>query len=163
MKYFIGIVILAAAVFGWWYYSTFKAATMPAAPQGQQQPVEGVSSAMPVPGAAAGTSEMQVVQTGATVTYSSKGFSPASVTIKKGETVTFIDEGTGKMWVASAMHPDHKAYDGTSLSAHCPNPTGAAFDQCATGGSYTFVFDKAGTWKYHNHVSSTHFGTIIVE
>lgn len=162
MKYFIGIVVLAVVVFGGWYYYSSSQAAMVAAPEDQQAIDTGVSSAMPAPGAPAGTVEMEV-KTGATVTYSAAGFAPASVTIKKGETVTFVDEGTGKMWVASAMHPDHKAYSGTSLSAHCPDTDGTAFDQCATGGSYTFAFDKAGTWKYHNHVSSTHFGTIIVE
>lgn len=161
MKYFIGIIVLAAIVLGGWYYSNSQNALAPVSQD--QQPVDmGVSSAMPAPDAPAGTVEMEV-KSGATVTYSSKGFSPSSVTIKKGETVTFVDEGTGKMWVASAMHPDHKAYDGTTLSVHCPNTDGTAFDQCATSGSYTFAFDKAGTWKYHNHVSSTHFGTIIVE
>lgn len=162
MKWFIGIGVLLVVIFGgWYYYSTSQTALAPA-PQDQQPIDTGVSAAMPAPDAPAGTVEMEV-KTGATVTYSSKGFSPASVTIKKGETVTFVDEGTGKMWVASAMHPDHKVYDGTSISTHCPDTAGTAFDQCATGSSYTFAFDKTGTWKYHNHVVSGAFGTIVVE
>ncbi|MBI5003923.1 hypothetical protein HZC00_02425 [Candidatus Kaiserbacteria bacterium] len=160
MKYFIGIIVLAAIVLGGWYYSTSQSALVPA-PQDQQAVDTGVSSAMPAPGAPAGTVEMEVKK-GATVTYSSSGFSPASVTIKKGETVTFVDEGTGPMWVASAVHPDHTAYSGTTRSAHCPDTTGTAFDQCATGNSYSFTFDKVGTWHYHNHVAASDTGTIVV-
>ena len=51
----------------------------------------------------------------ATVTYSTS-FSPATVTIRKGGTVTFTSGAN--MWVASAQHPTHTAYADSSLQEH---------------------------------------------
>jgi len=48
------------------------------------------------------------------------------------------------------------------LQEHCGTGT-TSFDQCANGGSYSFTFTKAGTWRYHNHSNASHFGTVIVE
>lgn len=97
------------------------------------------------------------------VTYGASGFSPATVTIKRGETVTFTNQSGQKMWVATGPHPAHTGYAGTPLAEHCPDTAGTAFDQCAATDSYSFTFEKAGTWKYHNHYLSSDTGTIIVE
>jgi plastocyanin len=101
-----------------------------------------------------------------TVTYTDSGFSPAIVNIKRGDTVTFINQGTGSMWVGSNDHPSHTIYSGTSLTDHCSNPNNAAFDQCTSvsaGASWSFKFDKAGTWNYHNHRRAAHGGTVVVQ
>ncbi|PIR83723.1 hypothetical protein COU18_03550 [Candidatus Kaiserbacteria bacterium CG10_big_fil_rev_8_21_14_0_10_51_14] len=98
----------------------------------------------------------------ATVTYDGKTFSPGAVTIKKGGTVTWNNEGTAEMWVASAQHPNHTTYSGTSRTAHCPDTSKTAFDQCAGGNNYTFKFDKVGTWNYHDHLNATAFGSVTV-
>ena len=87
-----------------------------------------------------------------TVTYTDQGFSPASVTVKAGNQVTFINQSSSSMWVASAVHPTHQALPG--------------FDQlqgAARNGSYSYAFDQVGTWKYHNHLSPTQTGTVVVE
>lgn len=63
------------------------------------------------------------------------------------------------------MHPTHTAYSGTNASQHCPDTKNEAFDQCssvAAGGSFSFVFNKEGTWKYHNHVGTSSFGSVTV-
>src|SRR6185369_16132205 len=52
-----------------------------------------------------------------TITYDGKSFSPSSVTVKKGDTVKWVDS-SGTMWVATAPHPAHTGYDGTSRSTH---------------------------------------------
>ncbi len=105
--------------------------------------------------------------TPATITLTDSGFSPSSITVKKGQAVTWVNESTQAMWVASAPHPAHTGYDGASLNEHCAAGYAgpAPFDECAeaqTGGSYTFTFDKAGTWKYHNHLRVEETGTVIV-
>ncbi|MBX4192396.1 hypothetical protein KW798_02825 [Candidatus Parcubacteria bacterium] len=97
-----------------------------------------------------------------TVTHGPNGFSPAEVTVKKGGTVTWQNSGSGGMWVASAQHPTHTVYSGTSLQQHCPDTTHTAFDQCAAGTSFSFTFDKVGTWAYHNHANSSQFGHVTV-
>jgi len=85
------------------------------------------------------------------VVYSDRGFSPASLTIKVGDTVTFKNESSKIMWAASAPHPTHNAY-----------PEFDAKKGAAKGESYMFTFTKAGTWKYHNHLNSSDTGTIVV-
>ncbi|OGG44893.1 hypothetical protein A2673_03355 [Candidatus Kaiserbacteria bacterium RIFCSPHIGHO2_01_FULL_50_13] len=99
-----------------------------------------------------------------TVTYDGSGFSPKEIVVKLGDTVTFVNASGGKMWVASAMHPTHTVYGGTSLNEHCPNANGSAFDQCAGGeGNYSFTFNKAGSWGYHDHLNASAFGRVTVE
>ncbi len=98
----------------------------------------------------------------ATVTYDGKSFSPSAITIKKGGTVAWNNEGTTDMWVASAQHPNHTMYSGTSRTGHCPDTSKTAFDQCAGGNNYTFEFNKVGTWNYHDHLNASVFGSVTV-
>jgi plastocyanin len=102
------------------------------------------------------------VGTPATVRLTASGFVPSSVTIKKGQSVTWTNETSGPMWVATAQHPSHTVYSGTSLQQHCPDTDKNDFDQCADGTTYTFTFDKTGTWRYHNHSNASQFGSVIV-
>lgn len=97
-----------------------------------------------------------------TITYNGSTFSPASVTIKQGDTVKFVDTASAPMWIASNPHPTHTAYSGTSGLQHCPDTTGTAFDQCAPGSSYTFTFLQIGSWGYHNHLNHGSTGMVIV-
>lgn len=98
----------------------------------------------------------------ATITLTATGFSPSSVTVKKGGAVNFVDQTASPMWVASAPHPTHEGYSGTTRSQHCPDTAGVAFDQCAPGTNYSFVFQKVGSWQYHNHTNTSEFGTVNV-
>lgn len=100
------------------------------------------------------------------VTYTDSGFAPSTLTIKSGDTVTFNNESSSGMWVASGMHPSHIVYSGTSLQEHCPDTANTAFDECQSvqsGESWSFVFNKVGAWGYHNHMRASSFGKIIVE
>ena len=88
-----------------------------------------------------------------TVTYTDTGFSPKSITVKLGDTVTFMNNSSKMMWVASAPHPTH-----TNYPEFDPKKGSTA------GESYSFTFDdKAGSFNYHNHLNPTDFGTIVVE
>lgn len=100
------------------------------------------------------------------VTYTDAGYSPSTINVKLGTTVTWVNDSSISMWTASAVHPSHTAYSGTALQAHCPDTTGTAFDACAgvaPGASWSFTFNKAGSWKYHNHLKASDFGTVVVE
>jgi plastocyanin len=100
-----------------------------------------------------------------TITYGANGFSSSNVTVPVGTTVTWVNQGGDDMWVATARHPDHTVYDGTSTDQHCTNtgPTSAAvFDQCGNTARYSFTFTKPGTWFYHNHSNARHFGSVTV-
>lgn len=100
-----------------------------------------------------------------TVLYGTNGFTPSTVTIHQGDTVTFVNNGSDQMWVASAPHPTHTGYDGTTESVHCAGGyTGALpFDQCAAGKNFSFTFTKVGTWAYHNHFNTSAFGKVVVQ
>lgn len=155
----IGVVVVVIIVLaGGWFLSS----TAPVQAPGSETTV---TNQMPVLGST--TPEMIVENTNpvVTVTYTDQGFSPKSVTVPLGTTVTFVNQSSGGMWVASAKHPSHTVYAGTSLSEHCPDTTGTAFDECkadAAGVSYSFTFAKAGTWGYHNHVQAADFGSVTV-
>ncbi len=99
------------------------------------------------------------------VTYSATGFSPKDVTVKKGEAVMWTNVSPEGMWVAVDEHPAHADYDGTTRTAHCAAGAPASFDQCAAsaaGSQWSFTFNKAGTWKYHNHAKAEFEGTVTV-
>ena len=108
----------------------------------------------------------QIPVPGNTIFYTDSGFSPNPLTVKLGETVTFINQSSNPFWPASPMHPTHKVYPGSDIercgTAEEPN----IFDACRgipAGGSWSFTFDEIGSWNYHNHLNSSHFGKIVVE
>ncbi|MBX4187953.1 MAG: cupredoxin domain-containing protein [Candidatus Doudnabacteria bacterium] len=85
------------------------------------------------------------------VSMTDAGFTPATLTIKKGDTVTFTNNGTKAIWPASAPHPTHTDY-----------PEFDPKKQITVGASWSFTFTKVGTWKYHDHLNPTKFGSITV-
>ena len=100
------------------------------------------------------------------VIYTDTGYLPNTLKIEAGETVTFKNQSSQAMWPASDLHPTHRLYSGTSLAEHCPDTEGTAFDACTgiqPGSSWSFTFNKKGTWKYHDHLNPSFTGTIIVE
>lgn len=99
----------------------------------------------------------------AKVAYSSdRGFVPQMVTIKVGGTVTFKSTDGSDIWVASGEHANHAQYSGTTEESHCPDITGAAFDQCAPAESFSFIFQKVGDWDFHNHLREEDTGMVTV-
>lgn len=92
------------------------------------------------------------VMTKATVDYTDSGFTPKSITVKVGTTVTWTNKASDKMWVASAPHPTHTDLPG--------------FDQLgsvAKDGTYSYTFKKVGNWKYHNHLDPKDYGIVVVQ
>lgn len=97
-----------------------------------------------------------------TIHYTDAGFSPSTITVKKGTVVSFLNQSDREMWVASDEHPSHTGYAGTSRSEHCAAGSATAFDQCARGNVYMFTFDNVGTWDYHDHANAQFGGTVVV-
>lgn len=86
-----------------------------------------------------------------TVTYTDSGFSPKEITIKAGDTVNFVNESSKSFWPASNPHPVHTDY-----------PEFDAKKDISAGDTYSFKFEKVGTWGYHNHKNPSQIGTVIV-
>lgn len=95
----------------------------------------------------------------ATVLYTNQGFSPNTITIQKGGTVTFTNNSSEKMWVASAMHPTHTGYP---EKGGCFNTKFDPSCGIAPGGSWSFTFNLTGEWGYHNHLDARYFGKVVV-
>lgn len=84
------------------------------------------------------------IPTRVTVKMSNFAFSPATVTIKRGGTVTWTNEDTA-------------AHDVTSTSG------AFASASLAQGRSYTHTFSTAGTFPYYCSVHPNMKGTVIVQ
>lgn len=94
------------------------------------------------------------------VVYTDAGFLPKTLTVKKGVTVSFKNQSSHKMRVASDPHPKHDAYP---TKGSCG---GSTFDICTAispSQAWSFTFEIAGTWGYHNDVNPSEGGTIIVQ
>jgi len=96
----------------------------------------------------------------------STGFSPRTLRIKVGDSVTWINRDSSPHWPASDLHPTHTLYPGSGIHK-CGTPEQSEiFDACrglAQGESFTFTFKYKGTWNYHDHLNPSLIGTIIVE
>lgn len=86
-----------------------------------------------------------------TVTLTSSGFQPQTLTVKAGTTVTFVNKSGGTATVNSAVHPTHTLFPFLNLGS---------FED---GQSLQVTFDKTGTFKYHNHLNPGQTGTVVVE
>ncbi len=87
-----------------------------------------------------------------TVSIDDEAFMPATLTVKAGTTVTFVNNGQALHWPASNPHPIHTGMPG--------------FDSrkgLATGETYSFTFTKAGTFGMHDHLNTRLIGTIVVQ
>jgi len=100
------------------------------------------------------------------IEITSSGFTPKTLTISKGETVTWINKDTEEHWPASANHPTHTVYPGSNIEKCGTIEQAGIFDACRgvpPGESWSFTFNEAGTWGYHDHLQSSLTGKIIVK
>jgi len=129
-----------------------------------------VSSEVPVPGSGdvdeMVAEEDPVETTNTTIAYTSNGYSPKTVTISVGDTVTFVNESGRDTWPASDIHPTHTLYPDSAKSKCGTAEEDSIFDSCggvAPGDSWSFTFTEAGAWGFHDHLRANHKGTVTVE
>lgn len=94
---------------------------------------------------------------GATITITAAGVSPASVTVAVGQTVTFINNDTRPHEMASDPHPNH----GT-----CPSIEAGLGTLATSQTRVTRAFANAGSCGYHDHLndsSNSLRGTIRIQ
>ncbi len=84
------------------------------------------------------------------VTLTSSGFTPQSIMVKAGTTVTWTNNSGATATVDSANHPIHLAYSPLNLG------------NFASGETLSLVFDRPGTYKYHNHLNASQTGVVVV-
>jgi len=78
------------------------------------------------------------------VTIQNFAFSPASLKIKKGDTVTWTNEDSAPHQIAS----DNNVFSGNSIGK---------------GQTYSFKFSETGTFAYHCAIHPSMKGTVVVE
>lgn len=79
-------------------------------------------------------------------------FEPETLTIEKCTKVVFENQDNVSRWPASNLHPTHGIY-----------PEFDPLQPVEAGKGWSFVFDKVGNWRYHDHLSPSMRGTILVE
>ena len=79
------------------------------------------------------------------------GYLSKNLTIQKGDTVKFITTRDEYFWPASNLHPSHGIY-----------PEFDPKEPIAAEESWSFRFDKAGNWRYHDHIAPYFTGVIEV-
>lgn len=86
------------------------------------------------------------------ISMTDTGFSPETVTVAAGGTVTFVNNGQALHWPASDVHPTHELL-----------PDFDAGRGIATGDEYAFTFTQVGKWGFHDHLNPQFTGSVVVE
>lgn len=92
-----------------------------------------------------------LVQGSLAITLKETGFEPREVTILEGSTITFVNETTNPFWPASNLHPTHELYSEFD-PLHPLDP----------GENWSFTFNEAGVYNFHDHIRAYFVGTIHV-
>ena len=92
-----------------------------------------------------------VVPTGkTTVTLTANGFDPQTITVKTKTQVIWTNNSSTDATVNSADHPTHQKYPPLNLGLF------------PSGSNVSLVFDKPGTYSYHDHLHPEKTGTVVV-
>lgn len=162
----ITVLLLVAACAGKQPAAT---AAEPTAPTENVPSTESTTEAVTEPAAETTTKSTATKPSGPethTVEITASGFVPGTVTVKAGDKVEWLNGHTVDAWPASAVHPTHQAYPGSSFNKCNTVDEDKIFDACGRlqqGETYSFVFTQKGTWKYHNHLNFRQTGTVVVE
>lgn len=86
----------------------------------------------------------------ATITYTDEGFSPSTLTVKKGTIVTVDNKSSRSVQFSSNDHP-----------AHTDDPE-INMPVIASGVKGTFTATTVGTHGFHDHLDDSKVGTLVV-
>lgn len=86
------------------------------------------------------------------VSTTKDGFTPQTIQVKKGQSVTWINTDKSPHQVASDPHPTHTNLPGFDSQ-----------EALTLNDSFTFTFEKTGTFTYHDNLNPLKFrGTVVV-
>ncbi len=78
-------------------------------------------------------------------------FNPAVMTISVGDTITWVNKDESKRKVAADPHP---------TSTSLPELVSGELEK---DDSYSFMFEEAGEWYYHDYLNPIKKGKVVVE
>ncbi len=93
-----------------------------------------------------------VAKDAVTIVMNQDEYEPSELTVSKGTTVVFVNKSSDWRWPASNLHPTHDIY-----------PEFDPKEPVAPGASWSFSFDRAGSWRMHDHLAPYITGTILVK
>ena len=100
------------------------------------------------------------------IRYQEGEYVPDSVHVMVGQEVTWVNEDADRaFWPASNIHPTHAAYPGSDIKKCGTIEQENVFDACEElpyGEKYSFVFDRPGRWRYHDHINPQATGVVLV-
>lgn len=138
----LAIIAVLVVIVGGWILMRPKQTAMPEPVQQVQTPVS-TGSAVATDGAKMTEESL--------ITITQAGFSPKDITISQGTTVTWMNSDTADHAVNSAPHPTHTIYPLLNLGTIKPEE------------KKSLIFPKAGTYKYHDHLNPSLFGSVTVQ
>ncbi len=140
----IALVIVGGGAYFWFQNNNSPSTTPP--PPSVETVTPPPSGTSEVPPPSSSTSQEIVI------TMNDSAYTPDKVTVKKGDTVKFLNAGAEDRWPASNIHPTHQIFPEFDPK----RPVGP-------GQSWSFTFDKAGIWRCHDHLQPSISCTITVE
>lgn len=87
-----------------------------------------------------------------TINISESGFNPTELTIKRGDSVRFVNTGRRNQWPASGVHPIHQICPGL-------NP----LEAIQPGESFSFTVNEVKECPIHDHLFPSVRGKITVQ
>lgn len=139
----IAAIVILVLIVGGWLLTRPKQAP---APEVTTAPTSSASeSASSSASEGATTTEVGMVK------ITSTGFSPQSITIKLGESVTWENTDTANHTVSSDNHPTHLLYPFLTLGMIKPGETKSVTPP------------KTGTFTYHDHLNPSLTGSVTVQ
>lgn len=86
-----------------------------------------------------------------TIYVNDDGFTPAQLTIHRYDLVTFVNDSESFHWPVSNPYPTHDLY-----------PQFNSKDIILPHKSWTFRFDRVGTWRYDDYIIPYDTGAVTV-
>jgi len=136
------IAIIVGAVIANNRKSNTTTSTTPASPSSSTSSTSGSSSSQPP--ASSTDNPAGDSATSQSVAISSFAFDPATLTVKKGTTVTWTNK------------------DSTAHTVTADSGTGPSSGHLSQGQTYSYKFDTVGTFKYHCAIHTDMTGTVTV-
>lgn len=142
------VVLLAGGLLAYNAYQSNRI-TQPTIQTNQNSPAANETDSTDTTSAA---SDSAGTDSGSKVTITSSGFTPETITINVGDTVTWVNNDTTNHTVNSDNHPNHLLY---------PILNEAGLIKPSESSSVTF--NEAGTFTYHDHLNAALVGKVVVK
>lgn len=137
----IGVVVSSALILSACYHNKAKSTDQTSTTRQQQTQTQNLA-----------TSE---AAEGVVIAVTDQGFSPAQMTVKSGGNLTYKNNSSKKVQIASDPHPTH--------TANSELTEGDFVLELEPGGSAGVSLTKVGTWGFHDHLNPGMRAKITVE